>query len=551
MSNETQNPSQQNPATPEPTTAPPSKMPDNPLSSLAAYATPVQSQQPQPQSSQPGNDNASGQKRKRTTQEQQKEPNSQPRKDQQTPQDVAQTPLPQEAPPNNTPTPSPARTMPSYEMPQFNSRDAHPPPPSPASPTHEAQKRRKLLDNAQVTQETDQEQEMEVDEEITLEADQTDTPTIANNRRWCDEPSDRQDTPAPNDTSNTGETSASTTVEVDELANAKTLARILTVTDKPMTGIGSKAPTDPRGNYTKGQMPDIYDEDPAALLARIDPAQVGSWLALPTGKVLARPFDFEVRYKPNHQKLAQELAAAAKEITGATSVAVAPPNKDPALPQRTQHPFTFLIHNITKEEEEMLLERKVWSSKIITFQVATIYVKRPEFLFTLKGFITPKAANVMASITETWEDPVTTALIRTLADHAPSPEEKKKWNSQLVKFLASVTVRHLDIRSQGGRENPHFNVYANGDLIEDDETWLQFRRYLRNRSYKTMVIGTGRSLQEDFVCGLCHGHDHPRGLCPFPHIPGWNGGGCFPIRPDTPEIHEPFHTPQPSTTYRG
>lgn len=515
-------------------------MSNNSLESLAAYTTPVQSQQQQTDHE---NDSTSGQKRKRITQDQQEEPATQPQQKQQTPQSTA---------PHHTPTPSPSRTMPSYEMPQYNGRDPDTPPASPTSPTREAQKRRKLLSNALDRQETNQGDDMEIDEDVGLDADQADTPTLANKRRWYEESPSREDAPAQNGKGDNRKEGASITVEVDELANAKTLARILTVADKPVTGNGPKDFTDPLDKYTKGKMPNIYDEDPASLLARIDPAQIGSWLALPTGKILARPFDFEVRYKPNHQKIAQELAAAAKEITGAESVAVAPPNKDPALPQRGQHPYTFLIHNISKEEEKTLLERSVWSSKVITFQAASIYIKRPEFLFTLKGFITPKTADVMTCITETWEDPVTTALIRTLASHAPSQEEKQEWNSQMTKFLRSVSVRHLDIRSQGGRENPHFNIYANGDIIEDDESWLQLRRYLRNRTYKTMVVGTGKALQEDFVCGLCHGHDHPRGLCPFPHIPGWNGGGRFSKRPEIPEPREPYPLPpQSNNAFRG
>ena len=474
----------------------------------------------------------------------------QPKQKQQTPQITAPQPPSRDPPPTNTLTPSPTRAMPSYEMPQFSSRDTNPPPSSPTSPTQEAQKRRRLHSDTQDTQEANQEHEMEVDEELALETDQVDTPTIANKRRWYEESPSRQEAPAQNDKGVSSEKGVSITVEIDELANAKTLARILTVADKPNASSSPKDPTDPLDKYTKGQMPNIYDEDPASLLARIDPAQIRSWLALPTGKVLVCPFDFEVRYKPNHQKLAQDLAAAAKEITGATSVAVAPPIKDPALPQRGQQPYTFLVHNISKEEEKTLLGRSVWSSKAITFQVASIYVKRPEFLFTLKGFCTPKTADVMNSIAETWGDTVTTALIRTLANNAPSQEEKQVWNSQMNNFLKSVSVRHLDIRSQGGRENPHFNVYARGDLIEDDETWLQLRRYLRNRTYKTMVVGTGKALQEDFVCGLCHGHDHPRGLCPFPHVPGWNGGGRFPIRPELPETHETF-PPQANNSLRG
>ena len=93
----------------------------------------------------------------------------------------------------------------------------------------------------------------------------------------------------------------------------------------------------------------------------------------------------------------------------------------------------------------------------------------------------------------------------------------------MVEFVETATVRFLDIKSPGGKSDPHFNIYANGDLIDDDETWLQLRDYLRNRTYKTMLIGTGKAIK-DFVCNICHGHDHPAGLCPFPRIPGWNTG---------------------------
>ena len=122
------------------------------------------------------------------------------------------------------------------------------------------------------------------------------------------------------------------------------------------------------------------------------------------------------------------------------SVAIAPPNKDPALPRRESQPYTFLIHNISKEDERTLLEREVWSSREITFQVTTIYIKRLEFLFMLKGFTTPEPADVLASLAETWEDPLMTTSIQTLANSAPSQEEKQEWNDQMTNFLESATV---------------------------------------------------------------------------------------------------------------
>lgn len=230
----------------------------------------------------------------------------------------------------------------------------------------------------------------------------------------------------------------------------------------------------------EGPMLDIHDEDPVTLLAKLDKTQLQSWLEQPTGKVLARPFGSEANYKPNHQAIAQAIATAAREITGTPKATVAPPNKDQNVHRRECHPTTFLIHNISKEDEETLLERKVWSSKEITFQVAPINIKQPEFLFTLSEFTSPEVKDVTASIRETWGDQVTTSMIRKLASYAPSEEEKQEQNNQMTAFIESAMIQRLDIRGQGGVEKPHFNIYANGDIIEDDKTWMQLRKFLRN-----------------------------------------------------------------------
>ncbi|KAF8256656.1 hypothetical protein EI94DRAFT_1836746 [Lactarius quietus] len=489
------------------------------LENLASYATPQQ--QPPEHPTQEGRDETPGQKRKRTTTENTEQSDAPTQSDQQ----VLTRELTPEDQPQNTPggqanknpphvTPSPARPPLTYKTLQNNRAPTRSPTPS---PTSEAQKRRKTRD--------DRGHDMAVDEENNHQVDQN-TPTAANGRTWYEETPDRQAGPQAAGEDDPRERTANVMVEIDEIANAKTLARILTVSDKTTGNGDTLATSDPLDKYTEGPMPNIYDEAATTLLAGIDKAQIHSWLTLPTGKVLARPFDSDANYRPNHQNVAQALIAATREITGALTPAVAPPNKDPNAPRSQRHPITFLIHNISKEDESALLDRKVWSSKEITFQVESIYIKRPEFMFTLSGFsCSQEVGDVEASIAEVWGDQRTLTLIRELADLAQTQEEAQEWHDQMQRFLESATVQYLGIRGQGGIEKPHFNVYANGELIEDDEIWDELRKSLRGRVYRTMTIGTGRPLVEDFICGLCHGHDHPRGLCPFPKVPGWNGGG--------------------------
>ena len=494
-------------------------MANTPLETLAAYVTPTTTQIQQTQVTEQINEgeNTPGQKRKRSDKETHQESRDNP---QSIPKSPAQYP-------NHTPSPS--GPIPNYALPQFNKTRS---PPIQKSPTSEALKRRKVQNQNKDRQEDvpsetqrDQAQEMLVDEEDTTPTDQRNTPRPTNSAHGRNTP---PQTPS-NQNHNTFEESitqqrlAETIVEVDEYENAKTLARIMATSERNYNADTQK---NPLAKYTQGPMPNIFDGEPATLLAGIDKEQIRTWLIIPTGKVLARPFDISVNRQTNHPGIAMALLAAAKEITGAASAAVASPNRDRNAPrqERPLLPRTFLIHDLTKDEATTLLEGGIWSSKDITFQVAPVNVKRPDFLFTIAEFATDNEEHVADAIMAAWNDQMTNAILRSIAGRTPDEEEQQERMGQMLEFLESMMVTRLDMRKTGKRPDPHFNVYTNGEAIEDEETWLDLRRYLRNRPYKSNTLGTGRVKTKDFTCSLCHGHDHPRGLCPFPSIPGWNGG---------------------------
>jgi hypothetical protein len=48
---------------------------------------------------------------------------------------------------------------------------------------------------------------------------------------------------------------------------------------------------------------------------------------------------------------------------------------------------------------------------------------------------------------------------------------------------------------------------------------------LAERSYYNSKFGQRHNLITPNHCGLCHGIDHLRGICPFPGIDGWKGPG--------------------------
>ena len=320
----------------------------------------------------------------------------------------------------------------------------------------------------------------------------------------------------------------STRIEVNESEVEKILASLDAASENNLNTQAT-----PQNKYTEGPMPTIHDDSPAALLDGINKEQARKWLMIPTGKVLARPFDVMVHYQPNHKDIGLELIRAANDITGSKVATVASPFRDRKSGGKPT--ITFLIHNLTQSEVNILLGQSVWSSEAITFQVSPITTPRPDFLFTLTNFTTFNEADVHNALLEVWKDRTTTTFFDELVLRAPD-DKKQAVTNGILDFIKSTEIQRLDIKKEKGKLDPHFNVYARGQFLTSDALWYEIKAFLKGRSYKSSECGKGKVKTENFYCRLCHGCDHPRGLCPFPKLPGWNGGGYRATRPDESEI---------------
>jgi hypothetical protein len=80
----------------------------------------------------------------------------------------------------------------------------------------------------------------------------------------------------------------------------------------------------------------------------------------------------------------------------------------------------------------------------------------------------------------------------------------------------------IKTKNRGNIFAPTFQVYAIGAMINDNRTWCQLRSYLATRDYIIGFEDPGINVMPMIECSICHGADHPRGLCPF-LSPGWNG----------------------------
>jgi hypothetical protein len=284
--------------------------------------------------------------------------------------------------------------------------------------------------------------------------------------------------------------------------------------------VNRAGPRTPLDKYLKDPTPKVHVAHPAAAFDFVETQKIDEWDTYPTHKLLAIPFGFEARQQTKHNNIRARILAAVVEITQAEQVGVAVPGpEDRIIAYRNETPIAFLIHSLTKLQAQSLLQRGTWISAEISFRVLTINPVSPDYLFTIDGLSTVGVPAVVQMILKKWgADNIHATLTKIVQD----ANARSTLQIDLQAFYNSVTVQCLKV-IQNKILVPRFNVYANGELIQDHMIWTQIRDILRDLSYDTAMLGQGTTEQGPYDCNICHAADHPYGLCTFPLIKGWNG----------------------------
>lgn len=283
------------------------------------------------------------------------------------------------------------------------------------------------------------------------------------------------------------------------------------------------APRNPLDKYLIIEdMPKVHVADPMSTLNFIDIKLAIEWENYTNGKLLAIPFGTDVNKTENHSSIAEKLFTAATEITQSNSIGISTPTPSGEAVRNQKTPTSFLIYNLSADEITTLTQRGVWSSSVITFRVAELHPPCPDFLFTIKGFNLHDEKTILRMVETVWQSNDT----QTIADgivEAYDEESRTETRSKIQDFLNSVKVKRLDFKIKGEIEAPRFNVYADGQLIDDDDVWLFLRESLASLPYTSPMHGHGNTVISPSKCGICHGVDHPTGMCEFPEKEGWKG----------------------------
>lgn len=287
-------------------------------------------------------------------------------------------------------------------------------------------------------------------------------------------------------------------------------------------GTGPLESYDPLDRFTNAEMPQVYDAYPNAAFEYINREVLGVWERYPGSKLIAIPFDNEVKDHTKHKGIRTRIFAAAANITRSQTIAVAAPTPNEKARKNHATPKTFLIYKMDESQRETLLKRRVWSCTDITFRVAPLTPSRPNFLFAITGLSTGACEDVHEMVKNVWRDEHSVAMYQTILD-SRSTGEKPSTQTALETFVSAMYVQRIDTKAKGGILCPKFNVYTETKDIHNGATWSKLRNYLAKRTYATTMLGQCSVVIAPHTCTICHSVDHPKGFCPFPNVPNWNG----------------------------
>jgi hypothetical protein len=85
---------------------------------------------------------------------------------------------------------------------------------------------------------------------------------------------------------------------------------------------------------------------------------------------------------------------------------------------------------------------------------------------------------------------------------------------RVKRVVETLRTRTVEVKSQGGSFRSIINMYINCPF-EKDEDWNRLVTAVASTEFKHSLLGRG-TIHRGWTCTICHGVDHPAGLCPFP-----------------------------------
>ncbi|KAG1740689.1 hypothetical protein EDB19DRAFT_1908435 [Suillus lakei] len=257
-----------------------------------------------------------------------------------------------------------------------------------------------------------------------------------------------------------------------------------------------------------GGFPHVHMAHSAQIFDHLDNKVLLAWFQVEHPKFLVRVFDHSAK------DIAEKTAIIAERIRASiTTIADYVHQETPPIRVSPPQP--------QEETRNLIVNQRIWSSPDITFEALPFNCSQPpELLFCLSGFTTSDTDLVRKAVADVWSHDNHRHDIDDIFSQCGFQDDELVYKATR-ELIKSIRVEMLDFKVTGGLSVPRFNIFAMSPT-NDAKTWTTLRGFLHLLEYPTGLEGCGTATAL-FPCQLCHSLAHPRGLCPFPLIPQWNG----------------------------
>ncbi|KAF7798979.1 hypothetical protein EIP86_010208 [Pleurotus ostreatoroseus] len=267
--------------------------------------------------------------------------------------------------------------------------------------------------------------------------------------------------------------------------------------------------------------PGVYDAIPAAHLQNLARQQAIDWENYPGPKVLVRfgmhgALDETIH---GHLRLADRATEEIRAFLGSSTANVALPHPKAQPTKVNEAPYSALVRGLSADDAARLTDQQILATPRITLFFSPFGWSMPALLGVFTGFRATSEEEVYGAVRDHLETLI--PMIMHLAHENPVIAAAVSLQGYVDDIIKSIFVRFLPMLTDGGHPDDHYYVYASLPFT----TFTSFQAVqtqLAATTWNHSFAGKGKfRVLNDPFCSLCHGADHPRGLCPFPAIPGW------------------------------
>ncbi|KAG1726278.1 uncharacterized protein EDB91DRAFT_1086840 [Suillus paluster] len=226
-----------------------------------------------------------------------------------------------------------------------------------------------------------------------------------------------------------------------------------------------------------GGFPKIHMAHSAQIFDHLNNKVLLAWFQVEHPKFMVQVFD------QSGKDVAEKTAIIAEHIRASISIISdfvhqeAPPIRvSPPHPQggrgAKELPIGFLVHKISEEAKNLIIDQRIWSSTDITFEALPFNCATPpELLFCLSGFTTPDADIVRKTVIDIWAYDDNRCHIDDTFSMCGFPDDELVYKAT-HDLIHSVRVEILDFKVTGGLSVPRFNIFTTSPT-NNAKTWTE------------------------------------------------------------------------------